>query len=125
MPQIIRNEKQEQALKTISSALEEVSQINTILSAGDYRFRIHSIGGAKGRVDIGQPLSAKIVAVLLERKRTLVREVKAEAKANRISFSEEDIILMDRASSEPRLTGEKEKNCSQDDENKDGCVTVD
>ena len=80
MPQIMKDSKQELALENIRKNLEEIGKINAVIAAGDYSFKLTSSGGAKGKFDIASGQNERIVALLKERKKDLVRETKTRQR---------------------------------------------
>lgn len=105
MPQIIRDSKQDKALETIAECLAEIRKINAIIASGDYRFVLQYNGSKKTKLDIAPEQNERILIVLKERKKHLVREAKNIAKTNRISFDEKEELSMSIAGHE-RITGE-------------------
>ena len=94
MPQIIRDSKQDKALETIGEYLAEIGKINSIIASGSYCFLLQSTGGKKVKLDIAPAQNDKVVALLKDRKKDLVKEARSVAKANRIAFDEKEEAAM-------------------------------
>lgn len=119
MPQIIRDSKQDEALEKISTYLGEIGKINTIIASGDYSFKLQSVGGVKAKLAISPAQNDKVIAILKDRKKELVREVKGIAKANRIAFDDKEELAMSDAGfvkKQPDALGETIANDSGEPE---------
>ena len=91
MPEIIRDEKQNIALKVIEKMLDTVGSINTLL-ASDQSYSISATGrNAKTvKVDIEDPDKNKIRSLLLAYKIRLAKSIETQAKTYRIALSEDE-----------------------------------
>lgn len=97
MPQIIRDSKQDEALEKISTYLGEIGKINTIIASGDYSFKLQAVGGAKAKLAISPAQNDKVITILKDRKKELVKEVRGIARANRIAFDDKEELAMSDA----------------------------
>lgn len=109
MPQLIPDDKRENALAKVNENLAEIATINKIVGGGDYDFVLQSKGGGKGKLALDSSTAQKVVIALLNRKSVLVREIKDLAKANNISFSEDENAMMSDTGHAIRVKKPKEE----------------
>lgn len=109
MPQLIPDDKRENALAKVTENLAEITTINKIVGGGDYDFLLQSKGGGKAKLALDSSTAQKVVLALLNRKSVLVKEIKDLAKANNISFSDDENTMMSDAGHALRVKKPKEE----------------
>ncbi len=105
MPSIIRDSKQEAALKEIEKGLETVKVINSMSEATDSSFQLSMIP-AKGRpihIDVEESAKSGFLALAEKMKSKLVKDIRSKAAKFSIAFSEEEEAILN-GSDTPKKT---------------------
>ena len=92
MAKIIRDAQQEEALASIESMLQDIKTIDRLCELADASYRIQAIHSGKDKLKLVLPASSgvKMNALLLDRKKTLAKEIERLSRTYRIELTEDE-----------------------------------
>lgn len=101
MAAIIRDDKQDNALAEIESALSTVRSLNLILrnrnSTAAFQVGMVPEKGRGVRIDVGKPEKKIFIALCTKYRTRLVKEIRVKAEKFRISLDGDDTACMEEA----------------------------
>lgn len=120
MPTIIADKQQLAAFNDVSTALDTVRNINSILGndAGSLSIMFKPDKGRAVKVPLEKPQDARARAILSATKEALVKDIKKKASKYRIELDADDLNCMGNAPASQ--AGEEDMSEAVGDENPDG-----
>lgn len=112
MASIIKDNQQVKALEEITTALETIRTMNTILQPckdGTYQVQFAPVKGRASRVEVSK---AEIEASIIRRRKALIRDVNTKAAKWRIDLDTADLAIMSDEAIQPPV--EQEEKTAED-----------